>query len=231
MARRAGTALTRIEVLLLSSVARIPMSGYDMKLELRYKHVRLWAKVEHGHLYAALQRLEKRGDIRAAAASSGARGRRAFKITPTGSRRLHEALLAFGSAPDETHFDVDLFLQGTFLLDRDAVLAVLAARRASLAAQQADAEELVRRMATFVPLAGRLIMDHRIAFLRHELEFVDRAEGAIRAADVWGSFLGAEPIQKFVSRTGVALEADPAAPGGRKPTGTSRPRATRRRAR
>src|SRR3990170_4314782 len=74
----------RIDILVLASLARAPMHGYDIKMELRYKHVRWWAKCEHGHLYAALGRLHRDGYIVPADASPGKRGRVAYRITDTG---------------------------------------------------------------------------------------------------------------------------------------------------
>lgn len=205
MARRAD-ALTKIEILLLSSLARQPMSGYDLKLEMQYEHVRWWAKVEHGHLYAALQRLVKRGDIKRVAGGDGPRNRRAFAITPAGSRALRAALEAIGRAADETRFDVDVFLSGIFLLERDEALKILAERKRALLAQLAEAEELVKKMAAFVPVAGRLIMDHRTEHLAREIAFCDRAVDAIKASDMWGAFLRSESIRDFVKRTRVPLE-------------------------
>src|SRR5678815_933545 len=119
MPRRAD-APSRMEVLILTALSRAPMHGYDLKLELRYKHVRWWAKAEHGHLYAALARLERGKHVRRAPGKTGGRTRRVYAITRTGKARLRTALIAFGAAPDTSYFDVDLFLNGCLLYTSDA---------------------------------------------------------------------------------------------------------------
>ena len=57
--------ISKTDVLVLSTLARVPMHGYELKLELRYKHVNWWARCDHGHIYTSLTRLDKRGFIEA----------------------------------------------------------------------------------------------------------------------------------------------------------------------
>lgn len=213
-------APSRMEVLVLSTLARRPMHGYEIKLELRYKHVRWWAKCEHGHLYSALARLERNGCVEQVRAEGGARARRVFAITRAGLARLTQALERLGAAEDSTYFDVDLFLAGAFALDHRRVLELLAARAASLRRQLADAEEVGRASSPYIPAAGRLIVEHRIGHLAREVEFTERAAEALRAEAAWGSYLGTQSIRDFIERTGAPLEPDrPAAPNRRRARG------------
>ena len=197
-------APSRMEILVLSSLARTPMHGYDLKLELRYKHVRWWAKAEHGHLYAALSRLERRGFIRRQGTKNGRR--RVYAPTEAGMKRLKEVLAQVAVAPDATYFDVDLFLSGAFVLGRKGAVAILGERRTALVQQLAEARTLRDQMVAFVPIVGRLIMDHRVDHLEREVAFTERAAEALRADAAWGSFLGTAPIRDFVQKTGVPLE-------------------------
>ncbi len=237
MARRPD-APNRIDLLVLSCLARLPMHGYELELELRYRHVRWWAKCEHGHLYAALARLERNGLLRRvspaaataarrpgrlvaarverraapaaraqAAAASAGRGKRVYALTAAGRRHLGRALDQFGSEPDSTYFDVDLFLAGAFILEREEAIAVLRRRRAGLLSRRTEAEALAARMAGLVPVTARLIMNHRLEHLAHELAFTDRAIEEIGRSGSWGPFLGAERIGEFLARTGARLEA------------------------
>jgi DNA-binding PadR family transcriptional regulator len=199
-------ALPKIDLLVLSSLARAPMHGYELQLELRYKHVRWWAKCEHGHLYASLKRLEKNGLIRGEARRQGKRERRVFTITKTGLSAAKTALRALAPAEDETYFDVDLFVAAAFMLDRNESIELLEARAETLEAQAARGAELRERMGPYVPAAGRLIMDHRVEHLEREAAFARRAAEAIRLERAWGPHLGAESISEFVERTKVALE-------------------------
>lgn len=196
-----------MDVLVLSSLARIPMHGYEIKTELQYKHVRWWAKAEHGHLYAALTRLEAKKLIRAQKTpGADARGRRVFTITAAGRKHLNRSLIKLVDAEDETFFDIDLFLACSFCLDQSEVVELLGHRRELVKAQGQQAEEILERMSGRVPLAGRLIMEHRIDHFRRETTFLERVIEAVKAEPKWGPMLGEERIQDFVARTGVDLE-------------------------
>ena len=205
MARRPD-ALSRIEILVLSTLARAPMHGYDLKLEFRYKHVRWWAKCEHGHLYAALARLERRGDVRRVSSKGADSRRRVYAVTAAGLRRVRRWLGELGSAGESSYFDIDLFLASAHVLERGEAIAVLEERFAALQAQHAEAQALRESMGAFVPVVAQLVMAHRIEHLAAEVAFVERAKEALRVEAAWGPFLGAEPIREFVRRTGVPLE-------------------------
>ena len=200
-------APSRMEVLILSSLYRLPMHGYELKLELRYKHVRWWAKAEHGHLYAALARLEKRKLIKPLAKQAPAgRGKRVYAITEAGKRHLERALLELGSGKEQTFFDVDLFLSAAFTLPKKRVLALLAERTRALDAQREEARALYTRMSALIPAVGRLIIQHRIEHFEHELAFTKRAIAELKKDASWKPMLGAEHVDAFIARTGVALE-------------------------
>ncbi|HEY5922824.1 MAG TPA: PadR family transcriptional regulator [Kofleriaceae bacterium] len=195
-----------MEILLLTALSRAPMHGYELKLELQYKHVEWWAKCEHGHLYAALARLEKGKFIREVRRPGGRATQRVFAITAAGKKRVGAALESLGTADDETYFDIDMFLSACHLLDRERVLEILANRRAASAERLADATQLEQEMRPHVPAVGRLIMKHRIAYLTREVEFLDHCADVLRGERAWGAFLGATKIEDFVERTKVPLE-------------------------
>ncbi len=199
-------APSRMEILVLSSLARQPMHGYEIKLEFQYKHVRWWAKAEHGHIYATLTRLERRGLIVQVPGGGGGRKRKVFAITDEGRTQLLSDLERVGSAPDATTFDIDLFISGSFLLELDQTLAVLDSRAEVLEDQLARAKALKEGMSTYIPAAGHLIIEHRIDHLVLELAYAKRAAQAFRAQASWGSFLGQQRISDFLERTGVDVE-------------------------
>jgi DNA-binding PadR family transcriptional regulator len=199
-------ALPRIDLLILSSLCRGPLHGYELKLELRYKHVRWWAKCEHGHLYASLKRLETRGLVKGETRKNGKRERRVFTITDEGLTAAKAALRVVAAADDSTYFDVDLFIAAAFMLDHNESIALLEARGKTLAEQAERGKELRDRMGPYVPPAGRLIMDHRVEHLEREAAFARRAADALRLERAWGPHLGSESIHEFVARTHVDLE-------------------------
>lgn len=196
-----------MEVLILASLARAPMHGYDIKTELRYKHVRWWAKAEHGHLYAALSRLEDKGQIEQVG-ESDKRGKKVYRITDAGRTALHDAVEQLCVAPDHTYFDIDLAISSLFAFDREQCLVWLEQRRQTLRSQLEEARALRRAVEGYIPTSGRLIIDHRIEHLEREINFADKTAETLRSEASWGSFLGNESIQDFVTRTGVPLETD-----------------------
>jgi DNA-binding PadR family transcriptional regulator len=195
-----------MEILVLTSLARTPMHGYELKLELQYKHVEWWAKCEHGHLYAALARLEKGKFIKPVKRPGGRANQRVYAITPAGKKRVASALTALGGSPDATYFDVDMFLSGCHILDRDEAIAILDARKTSTRARADEATALAKAMEPHVPAVGRLIMEHRIAFLAGEIAFLETCIARLRSEPRWGAFLGDRAIEDFVKTSGVPLE-------------------------
>ena len=199
-------APSRIDILVLASLARIPMHGYELKLELQYKHVRWWAKCEHGHLYAALKRLEDRGWIRGKDKHIGGRDRRVFSITAAGRRWLADSLRELATSDDATYFDVDLFLSSSFTMEQGEFIALLEERRGVLERQLAGARQLRENLGELIPAVGRLIMEHRIEHLEREIEFERRAAAELEKLSRWGPFLGDESIVDFLERTQAAVE-------------------------
>jgi DNA-binding PadR family transcriptional regulator len=195
-----------MEILILAALSRTPMHGYELKLELAYKHVSWWAKCEHGHLYAALERLARGKYIRQIARRGGRTTQRVFGVTAAGKRRLASALETLGLAPDTTYFDIDMFLVACHVLDRERALAILDTRRAGLVDKAREARELATVMAPHVPAVGRLIMQHRIDYLEREVAFVDTCVATLRAEPTWGPFLGDTRIEEFVERSRVPVE-------------------------
>ncbi len=203
---RTADAVSRIDVLILSSLSRIPMHGYELKLELAYKHVGWWAKAEHGHLYAALKRLERKKFIRGKAKSRQGRERRVFELTAAGRKWLESALEEIAVSRDSSYFDVDLFVAAAFTLPRARAIALLKERQLVLTRQKGEAEELAARMGNMVPTSALLIMSHRISHLAAEAEFARRAVDELDAQKDWKPFLGAESISEFLKRTSVPIE-------------------------
>jgi DNA-binding PadR family transcriptional regulator len=209
-------ALSRIDVLILSSLARLPMHGYELKLELQYKHVRWWAKCEHGHLYASLKRLEHKRYVKGSTVRDGKRARRVLAITAAGRAWLSSALAELALAPDATYFDVDLFLSAAFTLERDEALRLLHERSAVLRGQREEACALQARMRGLVPAAGELIMEHRIRHFTEEAEFAERAACLLAEQPSWQPFLGPQSIGEFIRRESVPLEPEAKARASKK---------------
>jgi DNA-binding PadR family transcriptional regulator len=86
--------LTTPDLVLLSLLAERPMHGYQANLELERRQVRDWAGISRPQVYYSLEKLARRGLIRAAESTEPVAGpeRRAFVTSAKGRRALADAL-------------------------------------------------------------------------------------------------------------------------------------------
>jgi DNA-binding PadR family transcriptional regulator len=207
---RRPNELSRIEVLVLSSLARRPMHVYELKLELRYKHVRWWAKAEHGLLYAAVARLAKRKDIKLEKPPPGqkgkAAGRQVYGLTLQGKERIDDALQRLAQSADSTYFDTDLFLSGCTLLSQGDVVELLQKRGKALRGQEGEARQISAASGPHAPTVGRLIMQHRVEHLGREAAFCEHAAAKLQSEERWGPFLGDRSVIDFIRERNAPVE-------------------------
>jgi DNA-binding PadR family transcriptional regulator len=199
-----------MDVVLLGSLYRRPMHGYQLKLELRYKHVDLWAKCNHGHIYYTLKRLERDGRVESYPDRAQTEGppRRVFEITDAGRKHLLEALRLFGSALEETYFDVDLFLANAWVLPKDEVLEILTERGRQIEERLRTMRGVQERMTGRMPKIAELMLEHRLSFLQAQHEFVRKACGVVQEETTWGSYFGSQDIEDVASERGVDLDTE-----------------------
>ncbi len=86
--------LTTPDLVLLSLLAEQPMHGYQANLELERREVRDWAGISRPQVYYSLEKLARRGLLRAVETAAPAAGpeRRVFGTTESGRRALARAL-------------------------------------------------------------------------------------------------------------------------------------------
>jgi DNA-binding PadR family transcriptional regulator len=87
-------ALTTPDLVLLSLLAERPMHGYQANLELERREIRDWAGISRPQVYYSLEKLARRGMIRASESEEPAAGpeRSTFETTAEGSVALANAL-------------------------------------------------------------------------------------------------------------------------------------------
>lgn len=202
-----GQRPSPLELLLLSSLARLPMYGYQLKLELRYKHAEMWARCDHGQLYLGLQRMEQARWVRGRNHQS-ARGprRRVFHITDAGRAVLIEQLRAFGPTLRPSYFDVDHFLGTCWLLSQAEVVARLQVHLQALDQRLREVRAMEKQMRGHMPKTGELITAHRLAFLEGERRFTRKAIREVAALSAWGSYFGERPIESVIADEGLDLK-------------------------
>ena len=87
-------ALTTPDLVLLSLLAERPLHGYQANLELQRRQVQDWAGVSRPQVYYSLEKLARRGLVRASASDEPAAGpeRSVFATTAKGRAALADAL-------------------------------------------------------------------------------------------------------------------------------------------
>jgi DNA-binding PadR family transcriptional regulator len=92
--RRAEPGLTIPDLVLLSLLAERPMHGYQANTELERREVRDWAGISRPQVYYSLEKLDRKGLIRAVSGSEPAEGpdRQIFATTAHGRTALADAL-------------------------------------------------------------------------------------------------------------------------------------------
>lgn len=96
---------------ILGLISKQPASGYDIKQELAHTSKWYWTET-NAQIYPILKRMEEQGCLTSSVdASSGARKRRIYRITPQGSEKLTDWLMQPIQAT--THRE-EFFLKFTF---------------------------------------------------------------------------------------------------------------------
>ena len=87
-------ALTTPDLVLLSLLAERPLHGYQANLELQRRQVQDWAGISRPQVYYSLEKLARRGLVRASATDEPAAGpeRTVFATTAKGRAALADAL-------------------------------------------------------------------------------------------------------------------------------------------
>jgi len=92
--RPVASSLTTQDLVVLSLLAERAMHGYEVNAELERRQVKDWAAVSRPQVYYSLEKLDRRGLIRAAASAAPPAGpeRRVFSTTAAGIAALADAL-------------------------------------------------------------------------------------------------------------------------------------------
>jgi DNA-binding PadR family transcriptional regulator len=87
-------ALTTPDLVLLSLLAERPLHGYQANLELQRRQVQDWAGISRPQVYYSLEKLARRGLVRASASNEPAAGpeRSVYTTTAKGRAALADAL-------------------------------------------------------------------------------------------------------------------------------------------
>jgi DNA-binding PadR family transcriptional regulator len=168
--------LTDAELLVLGLVAEMPRHGYQLEQTIEQRGMREWTQIGFSSIYFVLGRLEAMRLVSAGrprGPSANTRARKVYAATTSGRRALVAQTLAVLSTVRPTYPSVSLGMINWPVLERDAALRALRARREAI-----DAE--ISRLTTIqvdqqpLPDFVEALFDHTVGQLEAEGEWVTR---------------------------------------------------------
>ncbi|MBV8995853.1 MAG: PadR family transcriptional regulator [Pseudonocardiales bacterium] len=159
----------------LGQLAREPMHGHEIRRQAQLDRTELWAEVKPGSLYGALHRLVAEGAIEVLRTEqSGGPARTVYVITEMGRQELDaqrdSALRRIELRPDP----VDLALQYTDGLTEEELTAMIADRRAMLAARLAAWQHQRERAEPYLQGLEPMTFTHTALRLQAEIDWHDQ---------------------------------------------------------
>ncbi len=174
----AAKELPRADLMLLGMLSSRPMHGYEIAERLGQPGMELWVHLGRTSVYYALGRLERVGLVtRHTERKGGKPERNVYSISESGRTRFHEGLeRALGGASQPADpFDVALFhlhhVDAPVLLDR------IESRVDALEVRSAELESAVDHARTGDAQSLLLVLEHRLACVRADLDYL---QGLVR---------------------------------------------------
>lgn len=152
-----------------------PMHGHEIRRQARLDRTELWTDVKTGSLYAQLHRLAAEGAIEVIRTEqSGGPARTVYALTAVGRQEFiacrDQALREVRLPPDP----LDLALHHAGDLAEEDLAALLADRRAALAARLEEWRHQQQRAAPWLHGLEPMTFEHTLSRLRAEINWHDR---------------------------------------------------------
>lgn len=151
------------------------MHGHEIRRQAQLDRTELWTDVKPGSLYGQLHRLAAEGAIEAVRTEqAGGPARTVYALTAAGRQEFiacrDQALREVRLRPDP----VDLALHHTGDVAEEELAALVADRRAALAARLAEWHHQRERAAPYLRGLEPMTFDHTLTRLRAEIDWHDR---------------------------------------------------------
>ena len=176
------------EIFLLSLINQSPRYGYEIAQFLEETNAGLWINISMPYVYKLLKSFEERGLVSTRVMESKNRpNRTVYEITTQGRRALVENLQTGEFIDDKIYFSSDVALAISAITNIDFNLSQLInhqIQRVQAELKQFDILAMEDdEVAPDVKMA-HLIIEHRIVFLRSELEWLQKVQETIAAIKV-----------------------------------------------
>lgn len=221
----AGARLPKTDMMLLGLLASRSMHGYELAEHLGSARMNSWVRMGRTSIYYSLGRLEKSGLVSKHSERHGGKPERTvYSITETGRVAFISGLeSALGTSECQTDdFDVALYFAAT--LDAPRTTERIEQRLGMLEDQVADLGGLAVEVQRDGDRALALVLEHRLAVLRADIDFLAGYVSMLRSGDAGApSFSGAlgdtsiaEALKNLeaAGRSGVVRVRTPAGEAG-----------------
>jgi DNA-binding PadR family transcriptional regulator len=168
------------ELFLLGLINQSPRYGYEIAQFLEESNASLWINISMPYVYRLLKSFEKEGWVMAKQIESFNRpNKNVYEITVRGREALLSAIKENDFGPDRIYFGMDLALAAYTLIEQKFDLISLFDEKIKKVQDdltQFDIEGLSQAEDTDDAVAAILIIEHRIAFLQSELEWLKKVK-------------------------------------------------------
>lgn len=171
------------ELFLLSLLNQAPRYGYEIAQFLEESNAGLWLNLSMPYVYRLLKSFEARGWVQSRLVESAHNrpNKNIYEITELGQAVLVKTLTTIDFNDDKIYFGTDVALAVYTITGQSFDLPALIRNRT-----RRVTEELNRFAAgdtqsdlSVDELMARLIIEHRISFLRAELEWLQKVQAAL----------------------------------------------------
>lgn len=180
--------ITRTDIILLAMLAEKPSYGWEIDLDLNAIGAHLWAEYSRPHLYYALRKLEKYGYLELLPPKPHEL-KRLYQITSKGRQVLADKKTTAQLHYNHTFFDFDLLLGLSQQLrgGKKDFKGLIEERRSALQLDLDNIQQLWQQaeLSGQISFGRRVVMRHRIKFLKSELDFLKWLEK--NAPEGWDS--------------------------------------------
>lgn len=171
------------EVFLLCLINQSPRYGYEIARFLEETNAGLWINISMPYVYKLLKSFEERGLVSTEVVASKNRPNRTmYQITPRGREALLDSLRSGRFIEDKIYFNSDVALAISAITNIDFNLPQLIAdqiQRVKKELDQFDLQVMDEPEATIEEKMAHLIIEHRIIFLKAELEWLEKVRKTI----------------------------------------------------
>jgi DNA-binding PadR family transcriptional regulator len=164
--------LTDAELLVLGLVAEMPRHGYQLEQVIEQRGMREWTQIGFSSIYFVLGKLEKAGLV-TAKKPDGAKARKIYSPTGAGYQVLATESLAALEELRPAHSAVLLGMAHWPVMQKDAAIAALHKRQASLEAEMVRLEKIQYQQLP-LPEFVEAIFDFSLSQLQAEVDWVRR---------------------------------------------------------